>query len=238
MEHPGKMLPSIARYLIATFTQPDEHVCDPMAGIATTVTEAMWLGRHGIGVEYEPHWAALAAGNIRLATERGAPGTGQIIQGDARNLAELIPNRLHGRIRLVITSPPYGPATHGHVRTPGPRRGKVSKVNHRYGSDQGNLAYQRHAELAEGFTQILRGVVRILRPGGMVAAAGINAGLHLHEEGAALIAGIRDGRLVPRGSFFQQRNIRAAIERGDPQFLQQHEDVVLLTTPPDGRASR
>jgi hypothetical protein len=33
MEHPGKMLPAIARYLIATYTQPGEYVCDPMAGL-------------------------------------------------------------------------------------------------------------------------------------------------------------------------------------------------------------
>src|SRR5437764_7187003 len=72
MEHPGKMLPAIARYLIATYTQIGEYVCDPMAGIATTVVEAMHLGRHGIGVEYEARWAALAAEGIRLATTQGA----------------------------------------------------------------------------------------------------------------------------------------------------------------------
>jgi hypothetical protein len=32
MEYPAKMLPSIARYLIATFTDVGEWVCDPMAG--------------------------------------------------------------------------------------------------------------------------------------------------------------------------------------------------------------
>jgi hypothetical protein len=29
----------------------------------------------------------------------------------------------------VVTSPPYGPSTHGHARTPGARRGKVRKIN-------------------------------------------------------------------------------------------------------------
>lgn len=57
IDHPGKMLPSIARYLIATYTQAGEPVADPMAGINTTVVEAMHLGRHGIGIEYEPKWA-------------------------------------------------------------------------------------------------------------------------------------------------------------------------------------
>ncbi len=248
LAHPGKMLPSIGRYLINTYTEIGEWVCDPMAGIFTTVVEAMHLGRHGIGVEYEARWAALAADNIRLATAQGATGTGEVVHGDSRHLPALIPPELHGRIALVITSPPYGPSTHGHVRTPGPRRGKVAKINHRYGGDAGNLAYRHHDELAEGFTQILTGCAAILRPGGhvaitarpyrrhgelvdipgMVVAAGINAGLRLHEECAALIAGIRDGRLVPRASFFQQRNVRAAIADGDPQWLLQHEDVLLF----------
>ncbi|GAA1810830.1 hypothetical protein GCM10009682_35520 [Luedemannella flava] len=246
--HPGKMLPSIARYLINTYTQVGDWVCDPMAGIATTVVEAMHLHRHGIGVEYEARWAGIAADNIRLAASQGARGIGEILQGDSRHLPALIPPELHGRIALVITSPPYGPSTHGHARTPGPRRGKVAKINYQYGIDAGNLAYRSHTELADGFTQILTGAAAILRPGGIVAitarpyrrhgelidipgmvvAAGTNAGLRLHEECAALIAGIRDGRLVPRASFFQQKNVRAAIAAGEPQWLVQHEDVIVF----------
>jgi hypothetical protein len=250
MAHPGKMLPSIARYLIATYTQPGEPVCDPMAGIGTTVVEAMHLRRHGFGVEYEPRWARLAADNIALAQSQGATGTGEVVQGDARQLPALVPPELHGRIALVVTSPPYGPSTHGHVRTPGPRRGKVRKIHHRYGGAS-NLAYRDHDELADAFTYILTGCAAILRPGGIVAitarpyrrhgelvdipgmvvAAGLAAGLRLHEECAALIAGVRDGRLVPRASFFQQKNVRAAIADGDPQWLVQHEDVVLFRHP-------
>src|SRR6266545_2269835 len=247
MAHPGKMLPAIARYLIATYTEVGDWVCDPMAGIATTVVEAMRLGRHAIGVEYEARWARLAADNIALATAQGAAGVGEVVQGDSRHLPALVPPELHGRIALVVTPPPYGPSTHGHVRTPGPRRGKVRKIHHRYGGAS-NLAYRDHDELADGFTQILTGAAAILRPGGIVAvtarpyrrhgelvdipgmvvAAGLAAGLRLHEECAALIAGIRDGRLVPRASFFQQRNVRAAIADGDPQWLLQHEDVLLF----------
>src|SRR5436190_9621144 len=98
MAHPGKMLPSIARYLINTYTRPGEWVCDPMAGTATTVVEAMHLGRYGIGVEYETRWTRLATDNIRLATTQGATGTGEVIQGDSRHLPALIPAELHGRI--------------------------------------------------------------------------------------------------------------------------------------------
>ncbi|WP_431944387.1 TRM11 family SAM-dependent methyltransferase [Micromonospora marina] len=248
MEHPGKMLPTIPRYLTATYTQPGDLVVDPMAGIGTTVVEAMHLGRHGIGVEYENRWAQHAADNVRLAASQGATGTGEVYTGDARRLPALLPSDVHGRVSLVITSPPYGPSTHGHVRTPGPRRGKVRKIHHRYGADTGNLAYTEHAELAEGFTQILTGCAAVLRPGGyvavtarpyrrrgelidipgMVAAAGLAAGLTLVEELVALIAGVRDGVLVPRTSFFQMKNVRDAINTGDPQWLIQHEDLLLF----------
>jgi tRNA G10 N-methylase Trm11 len=248
MAHPGKMLPAIARHLIATYTHPGDLVLDPMAGIATTVVEAMRLGRRGIGVEYEPRWTQLGEDNIRLAHRQGATGRGEILRGDARQLPALVPADVRGKVALVITSPPYGPSTHGHVRTPGPRHGKVRKLDHRYG-DAGNLAYVEHDQLAAAFTAILTGCATLLAPGGhiaitarpyrrhgklidipaMVIAAGTNAGLTLVDRCVALIAGVRDGHLVPRGSFFQLRNVRAANAEGDPQWLVGHEDVLIFT---------
>jgi hypothetical protein len=62
----------------------------------------------------------------------------------------------------------------------------------------------------------------------MVAAAGIHAGLTLVEELIALIAGVRDGVLVPRASFFQQKNVHDAVNAGDPQWLIQHEDLLVF----------
>ncbi|MFV2099456.1 TRM11 family SAM-dependent methyltransferase [Micromonospora sp. LOL_024] len=247
LTHPGKMLPTIPRYAIRTYTNPGDVVLDPMAGIGTTVIESMHLGRHGVGIEYEAEWVTKAADNIRHTVQAGAPGRGEIYHGDSTTLPTLLPAALHGRVSLVMTSPPYGPSTHGHVRTPGPRRGKVRKIHHKYGSGD-NLAYRSHNELADGFTAILAGCVQLLRPGGhvvvtarpyrrhgelidipgMVAAAGINAGLELVEECIALICGVRNGLIIPRASFFQQKNTRDAIATGDPQWLVQHEDVVIF----------
>jgi hypothetical protein len=254
MDHPGKMLPTIARYLISTYTAPGDLVLDPMAGIGTTIVEAMHLGRHGVGVEYEQRWAGYAADNVRLAVTQHATGSGGIYAGDARRLPALIPGEMHGHIALVITSPPYGQSTHGHARTPGPRRGKVRKINHRYGTDSSNLAYTTSGELADGFRQILTGCAALLRPGGhvavtarpyrhagelidipgMVVAAGHAAGLTLIDELVALIAGVRDGVLVPRASFFQTKNVREANAAGDPQLLLQHEDLLVFARPGEG----
>jgi tRNA G10 N-methylase Trm11 len=251
MTHPGKMLPTIARYAINTYTRPGDVVLDPMAGIGTTMVEAMHLDRHGIGVEYETRWAALAAVNIAVAMKNGATGTGQVYTGDSRRLLSLLPPQIRGTVALVVTSPPYGPSTHGRAVTPGRGRGKVRRIYDTYGTDLRNLAYRDHDTLAEGFTDILSGCRTVLRPGGhvaitarpyrrhgelidipgMVVAAGHAAGLELIEECVALMAGVRNGLLVPRASFFQQKNVRDAIADGDPQWIHQHEDVIVLQAP-------
>ncbi|MFG1924351.1 TRM11 family SAM-dependent methyltransferase [Cryptosporangium sp. NPDC048952] len=249
MAHPGKMLPAIAARAISTYTEPGELVCDPMCGIGTSLVEAAHLGRYGVGVEFEQRWAELAAANLALAGTQGASGSGQVWCADARDLPAPLPESCRGEVSLVLTSPPYGPSTHGHARSPGPRRGKVRKVNNRYATTPGqrsNLADRSPDELAEGFTRILTGARALLRPGGhavitarpyrhggelvdlpgMVITAGQAAGLELVDRCVALIAGIRGGRLVPRGSFFQQHNIRLAHAAGDPQWLIGHEDVL------------
>lgn len=245
--HPGKMLPTIARYAINTYTDPGDTVLDPMAGIGTTMVEAMHLDRHSVGIEYEQRWATLAAVNLTLAERRGAPGTGRVYTGDSRQLPALLPPQMHRKVALVVTSPPYGPSTHGQVRTPGPRHGKIQKVHHHYGTND-NLAYRDHDTLATGFTDILTGCRTVLRPDGhlvitarpyrshgelidipgMIVAAGHTAGLELVEECIALIAAVRNGRLIPRASFFQIKNVGDAINRGDPQWLVQHEDVIVF----------
>ena len=55
------MLPAIAATAITRYTTPGDLVADPMCGIGTTLVEAAYLGRHGLGVEYEARWARLAA---------------------------------------------------------------------------------------------------------------------------------------------------------------------------------
>ncbi len=62
----------------------------------------------------------------------------------------------------------------------------------------------------------------------MIVAAGHTAGLELVKECIALIAAVRNGRLIPRASFFQIKNVGDAIDHGDPQWLVQHEDVIIF----------
>ncbi|HET8660368.1 MAG TPA: DNA methyltransferase [Micromonosporaceae bacterium] len=251
VRHPARMLPAIAAHAIASYTHPGDLVLDPMAGIGTTLVEAVHAGRDALGVEYEPRWADIADANLARAHTRGVAGRGAVIRGDATQLSALLPTVLHGRVALVVTSPPYGPTVHGLVR---PGAGGVAKFDNRYGEDRGNLAYRDLPGLLDGFTDILRGCHRLLRPGGLIVvtarpwrkhgelvdlpsaviAAGIAAGLVPIERCIALLTAVRDGRLVARPSFFQLQQVRKARALGVPMHLIAHEDVVVLAKPDPG----
>ncbi|WP_078492513.1 TRM11 family SAM-dependent methyltransferase [Streptomyces yerevanensis] len=260
--HPAKMLPAIAAHAIATYTEPGDVVLDPMCGIGTTLVEAVHLGRHALGTEYEPKWAHLAEQNLRHADTQGATGAGAVYCGDARRLTALIPAAFHGLVDLVVTSPPYGASVHGQVRSTR-ETGKhgVVKKDFRYSRDPNNLAHVGLDHLLEGFTDILIQCRYALRPGGhavittrpwrergelidlptAVLAAGEAAGLIPVERNVALLAGIRDGHLIARPSFFQMKNVRDARRIGIPLAVIQHEDTLVLRRslgPASDRASR
>ncbi|MGI5352985.1 TRM11 family SAM-dependent methyltransferase [Streptomyces sp. CA-250714] len=257
--HPAKMLPALAAHAIATYTNPGDLVLDPMCGIGTTLVEAQHLGRQAIGIEYEPRWAHLAALNAASAQRQGATASGEVICGDALQMSRLIPSEHHGRVAMVLTSPPYGPSAHGRVRA-SRESGKpgVTKWNYSYSEDPTNLAHSSTDQLLAAFTRILHECCGILRPGGTVVVivrpwrehgelidlpaavlhAGKKAGLNPAEHNIALLAGLRDGQLILRPSFFQMKNTRDARRRGVPLHLIAHEDVLVFRKPkpPDAAA--
>jgi tRNA1(Val) A37 N6-methylase TrmN6 len=248
--HPAKMLPAVAAYAINHYTQPGDLVFDPMCGIGTTLIEALHQSRRAIGVEYEPHWVHVTRANLALARHAGVEQAGQVFHGDARQLATLLPVHYRGQVALVVTSPPYGPTTHGRVSaTP---EGGVHKYHHRYGNllDRGNLANIGHHRLLAGFTKILTATAALLRPGGhivitlrpwrehaelidlpaQILACGIHAGLVPVERCVALLARVAENDLIARGSFFQRDFIRKQRHAGLPLHLIAHEDVLVFRT--------
>ena len=249
MAHPAKMLPALARHAITAYTDSGDVVVDPMCGIATTLVEAVHLGRDAVGVEYEPRWADLARANLAYARAHGAAGDGRVHTGDGRDLPQLLPAELHGRVALVLTSSPYGASVHGHV-TATPNRG-VAKTNDRYTTTRsrgGNLAHAGDDGLLDALTGILAATRSVLRPGGIVVVtarpwrrngvlvdfpaavvtAAEHAGLTLLERNVALLAGLRGERLVSRASFFQLHGVRVARAQGVPLRVIAHEDVLVL----------
>ena len=243
--HPAKMLPAIAARAIATYTQPGDLVVDPMAGIGSTLVEAIHLGRDAIGVEYEQSWADLAWANVVHARSQGATGHGEVVCGDARHLPGVVDPAVRGLVALVLTSPPYGPSLHGRVSAV-PGHG-VDKAHDRYSNDPANLAHVGLAGLLDAMRTILRGALQLLRPGGVVAMTvrpwwrdgqlidlpgalarvGEEAGLVLYERNVALLAGLRDDQLIPRSSFFALEAVRKARARGLPRLVTAHEDLLV-----------
>ncbi len=250
LAHPAKMLPAIARTVITEYSQPGDYVLDPMCGIGTTLVEAVHLGRDAVGVEYEPAWADLARANLDHARAGGATGHGEVVCGDARHLAGLLDPALRGLIALVLTSPPYGPSVHGQVTT-APGRG-VHKANYRYSTDPANLAHVGLERLLDAMRAVLVECAQMLRPGGVVAMTvrpwwsagelidlpgalarvGEEAGLVLFERNVALLAGLRNDRLVPRTSFFALDQARRARARGLPRSVVAHEDLLAFRVCP------
>ena len=61
-----------------------------------------------------------------------------------------------------------------------------------------------------------------------VFACGSAAGLLPYERNVALLAGLRDDRLVPRVSFFQIDRVRKARAAGEPLLAIAHEDLLVM----------
>ena len=246
--HPAKMFPAIAAHAVDAYTAPGDLVVDPMCGIGTTLVEAMHADRMAVGVEYEKRWADLAARNVEHAVNRGAPGYATVVRGDARDIENLVGSDARGKAALVLTSPPYGPVTHGHVRiSRDSGTAGIEKWNHAYSDDPDNLARQSVEELMAGFTEILCGCAALLKPGGflvitarpfrrtgrmvdipsMATQAAMDAGFTLHERCVALLAAATGDGLMARSSFFQLVNSRKAFAAGHPTHVSAHEDVIV-----------
>lgn len=250
--HPAKMWPSTARHAIAAFSRPGDLVVDPMAGIGTVLVEAVDLGRAAWGADIEPDWVAACSANLHLARQRRPGAKASVVRGDARRLTRLLPERLHGQVDLIVTSPPYGKATHGRAWTKRETGGKVRKTGYEYSTSRvraSQLARKPMDELLTGIREIFAGCFAVLAPGGRLVVACRpftdrgrlvdfpllltdlceDIGFHLELRGAAILGRWEtDTGLRPIHSFFGLHNTRVAIEQGRPALLRSHEDLLIF----------
>jgi hypothetical protein len=122
-EHPAKfsrnLIERIYEYAIEQgYIKTGERVGDPFGGVALGAWPALRRGINWIGVELESKFVTLGNANLALWNERyGASfspwGTGILEQGDSRQFAEIVRERL----AAVVSSPPYSNSTDGHGKT-------------------------------------------------------------------------------------------------------------------------
>lgn len=106
IRHPAKMNISLTRWILQRYTKKGETVIDPMAGIGTTLIEAISMGRNCIAVEFEKKFINWTDENIILLKKnRSITKRGQsiLLSGDARDLM----NILDKQADKIIFSPPY-----------------------------------------------------------------------------------------------------------------------------------
>lgn len=105
-QHPAPFSFTDVQRLVQFFTKSGQTVLDPFVGIGSTLKACALSQRKGIGIELNPHFAALS--RDRLDTEIGDMFSNvtdqQIIQGDAR---DILPTMADESVDFVVTSPPY-----------------------------------------------------------------------------------------------------------------------------------
>lgn len=250
-EHPGKMLPDLARRIIRSYSRPGDLVVDPMCGIGTTIVEAARLRRRAVGVDVEDRWVDLAARNLDHILNDAARPIADVRVGDARQLPDVLADAT-GQVDLVATSPPYACEV-GVIDKPawlaGARLCDRDTLN--YSHDAANLGHARSDDYRDAMTAIYQACFAALRPGGLLVTVTKNTrrggrlvdlaaatrrlatsvGFAYLQHVVALHVGIRDGRLVPRPSFWQLHHLRRARAAGQRLHLVGHEDVLVFSKP-------
>ena len=179
--HPGKMMLPLQLYLIDRYTQPRDIILDPMAGSGTLLV-ACSLGRHVICVELEQKFVDMQKGNWEKIQQRGPQmgyqmGTATILQGDARNLAGILADK----IDAVVTSPPYEGSISGideearerekdWLRRQGKNPDTHSCIVNpsQYSAEGNNIGNLKSQSYLEAMLQVYQQCYEVLRPQGLM----------------------------------------------------------------------
>jgi DNA modification methylase len=157
--HPAMFPMALATRLIAIFTNEQQTtILDPFAGVGSTVLAAKHQGKHGIGVELSPAYAAVARGRCEqsLLFEPGA-GKATIHNGNALQLLDYVGEQT---VDLVVTSPPYWDILNQ-------KRTADSKETRHYGNHDGDLGIiDDYQQFLHQLQQVFALVYTTLRPGG------------------------------------------------------------------------
>jgi len=196
-----------------------------------------------------PGKAGVIEGDARELPRLLARKAGRILSARTAG-AQRLPS---GSVDLIVTSPPYACEV-GEIskKAWGQGRNLCPPDTRNYSTDRANLGHARGDDYRQAMADIYAACAAVLKPGGFLVAVtkdlrergGLRdlagdtielcraAGLEYWQHVIALLAGIRDGELVPYPSFFQLTQTRKAVARGDRTALVIHEDVLVFRKRP------
>jgi DNA modification methylase len=164
--HPAKYPETLVMEFVRFFTRPGAWVVDPFLGTGSTLVAAARCGRNGVGVELMGKYATVAAARAEREVAAAENRTRQLaLEGDSRNLAQLLRDQGVNSVDYCITSPPYWNQL--HRRNMRQRQRAENGLDTQYGAegaDLGNIADYR-AFLAEQ-KAIFEQVYEMMAPGG------------------------------------------------------------------------
>ena len=161
---------SLAKHFIKIYSKPGDTVCDPFAGVGTTLDVANILQRHSIGIELNEKFVNLF--NQGIDPKDGKQNSNYrriIIQDSALNIDDHLPRN---SVDFILTSPPYGNllnkirenfADKDYIgNTYKNQSRKLAKPYSKHKLDLGNVTYE---EYLIKMKQILNSLFNISKPG-------------------------------------------------------------------------
>ncbi len=219
-----------------------------MAGIGTTLVEAMLLGMDAVGVEYEKKFVDQANKNVHHARKlhpNQKLGNPVCIRGDARNLSFL-----HSDVNAVIFSPPFGEANRGSGIAKKGYEGKYGKdenlkdrcdrplsnnknniSNCRYGRTYLGQMFKVYLECFKALksNKFMVVVVRDVRRRGLTIPLGADTTKLCQLAGFEVFDIIVNKMYFP--SFWQLTHAQKAQAKKVPMTLRTHEYVLVFKKP-------
>jgi DNA modification methylase len=170
IEH-GAVFPiKLAERLITMYSKVGDLICEPFAGVGTTLVAACRLNRNSIGAELNPRFAELANEWIAETIESGQEDfRPQLCNEDCRKLLKRLPE---AEIQLTVTSPPYANFIQRSVADRAKTHKKSRIVNDNnsvvkaYSDDARDFGNLNYPNFLTESTELFRDLLRATRPGG------------------------------------------------------------------------
>ncbi len=138
--HPAKFPEELVQTFVQELTEADAVVFDPMGGTGSTAVAALDAGRRAVIIELGDAWADIARTRVADAG-RARPERWEVLHGDARDAAALIPADFQP-VAYTVTSPPYWRILHNpgmHVSDEGQKARQAKGLRTTYSESDADL---------------------------------------------------------------------------------------------------